>query len=263
MESRRRVCSTYCHWVSASLSLDPGVHKQHIYVLTPNRHFKGGKSLDFASIVYNVSGQYQSPDPKIHLYTSNFVTGTTKLEPEAIATVWDTEPLIYVPYPTTIKTPQTVPLMELAGYKLDLEILPPNYGPVPTPKDAIKVLYGELWTGTHARRALNVPVFEKRSAVLKSGSMETKAEGVIFLRFTSTMEPSERNWKTAAEVPVKDCFKFSYPQLELPAALRFIKVEDLPWGGGFKGRDFYNMTGIYFRFMDKTELCHVQFWTAG
>lgn len=153
--------------------------------------------------------------------------------------------------------------MEVAGYKIELEILPPNWKVTTLTADPIKVIYGILYDGSVVRRALNVPQFEKSDAKLSGGPIMTKDEGVIFLRFTSIMDPHERRWKTASEVPVKSLIEFSYQQLELPAELKFTKVEDLPWGGDFKGLEFYNMSGIDFRFLDKTELVHVQFWTAG
>lgn len=153
--------------------------------------------------------------------------------------------------------------MEIAGYKIELEILPPNWKVTTFTADPIKVLFGGLYDGSIVRRALNVPQFEKSDARLSGGPITTKEEGVIFLRFTSIMDPSERNWTDAAQVPVKSLIEFSYQQLQLPADLKFTKVEDLPWGGDFEGVEFYNMSGIDFRFLDKTELVHVQFWTAG
>lgn len=180
-----------------------------------------------------------------------------------MSTVWGGEPLFYLPRPTEIKTPTTIPLMELAGYRIELEILPPNWKLTTLTADPIKVLFGALYDGLIVRRALNVPQYEKSDARLTGGPIETKKEGVIFLRFISTMDPSERNWKEAKDVPVKSLLEFSYQQLQLPAPLKFTRVDELAWGGGFPGVEFYNMSGIDFRFLDKTELVHVQFWTAG
>lgn len=180
-----------------------------------------------------------------------------------MSTVWGGEPLFYLPRPTDVKTPSTIPLMEIAGYNIQLEILPPNSKLTTFTTDAIKVLFGALYDGSIVRRALNVPQYEKSDARLTGGPIETRGEGVIFIRFISTMDPSERNWKEAADVPVKSLLEFSYQQLQLPADLKFTKVEDLPWGGDFIGVDFYNMSGIDFRFLDKTQLVHMQFWTAG
>lgn len=180
-----------------------------------------------------------------------------------MSTVWGGEPLYYVPRPTEVKAPSTVPLMEVAGYRIELEILPPNWKVTTLTADPIKVIFGALYDGSVVRRALNVPQFEKSNARLSGGPILTKDEGVIFLRFTSIMHHHDRRWKAADQVPVKSLIEFSYQQLELPAELKFTKVEDLPWGGGFEGLEFYNMSGIDFRFLDKTELVHVQFWTAG
>lgn len=206
---------------------------------------------------------HEASNPKIHLYTNDFCAAAYTPEPQVVSTVWGGEPLFYLPRPNETKTPTTVPLMEVAGYRIELEIIPPNWKLTTLTKDPIKVIFGVLHDGSHVRRALNVPQNEKSDARLTGAALQTKKEGVIFLRFISIMDPSQRNWKAAAEVPVKSLLEFSYQQLQLPAELKFTKVEDLPWGGDFKGAEFYNMSGIDFRFLDKTELVHVQFWTIG
>lgn len=230
------------------------------------RNFSPGKGLDFATIGYNVPGYYEEADPKIYLYTHDFQTQAADAKSEVVSTVWGGEPLYYVPKPTEVQTARKIPLLEVAEYRIYLEIFPPNYKVGELGGDAIKVLWGELHNGETTRRALGVPQYQKRDAKLVGGFLESKREGAIFVRFTPlgiTPLSECSGWPTAEQVPVKSLFQFSYPQIQLAADLKFIRVDQLPWGGDFKGVLFYNMSGIHIRFLDKTPLCHMQFWTAG
>lgn len=227
-----------------------------------NSDFSGQGKLDFATIVYSVPHYHEEPNPKIHLYTHDFISEAINSDPQVVSTVWGGEPLCYVPKPTELKDSQATQLFEISGYRMDLEIIPPNSTVSVGDRAAVKVLFGELQDGDHIRRALNVPGFEKASSRLVSGIVTTKEEGVIFLSFTPILS-GPLLWKTAQDVPVRNIFKSTYAQLQLPKDLKFTKVEDLPWGEPFKGLDFWNMTGFDFRFSDKTPLCHVQFWAAG
>lgn len=223
--------------------------------------------MDFATISYNVPKYYEEPEPKIRLYTNQFVTEVIDSTPKIIATVWGGEALYYVPKPTDIKTAQISPLMEVANYQMQLEIHPPNSSVPTSTGDAIKVLYGQVQDGDFVRRALSVPQNEKSSSMLIHDKLDISNEGAILVRIrpmgaTNPILDPPLCAKTN-DVPVVNSFEFSYPQLELPTPLKFIKVEDLDWGEAFAGVDFSNMTGIDFRFIGGEHLCHMQFWTAG
>lgn len=44
---------------------------------------------------------------------------------------------------------------------------------------------------------------------------------------------------------------------------KFIKVEDLEWGAGFQGREFYNHPGFSVKYEDGQHISYQQFWIAG
>ena len=223
--------------------------------------------MGFATIVYNVPGYYERPDPKVHLYLDSFLTPkASKSSAEIISTIWASEPLLYLPKPSDALTYQKSSLLEIAGYRVDLEILPPKTQKAAGCRTSVKVLYGDLLDQSNPslnRRALSVPQYQKDTTRLRPSSVITTNEGVIFLSFTPICDDMPKKWKNTPDIPVKTLFQPTYSQLKLPADFNFIKVEDLSWGSDFKGVDFWNLAGVEFRFLDKTPLCHLQFWTAG
>ncbi|RPA89093.1 hypothetical protein L873DRAFT_1695041, partial [Choiromyces venosus 120613-1] len=229
--------------------------------------FNGVGKLDFATIVYNVPGYYEGQNPAVHLHSNLFPElQPSKSGAKIISTIWAGEPLLFLPKPSDTLTHVKAPLIEIAGYRVDLEVLPPKAHMAAGSRTAVKILYGDLLDQSDPsinRRALSVPQYGKDTTRLRPDSIITTNEGVIFLSFTPVSEDGPKKWKNTPDVPVKTLFRSTFGQLKLPADFRFIKVEDLPWGGGFKGVDFWNLTGVEFRFLDKTPLCHLQFWTAG
>lgn len=186
----------------------------------------------------------------------------TNTRPEIISTVWGAEPLYYIPNPSTLDSHLTAPLLQVANYQITLESIPPHTSLTVNEDqpDAIKVLFGEVRVGGTARRAPGPNPYDKASAKL-SEDTRTGREGAIIMRFSPLDGP--KSWSNAVDIPVKNLFKLSYPQLQLPD-LSFTRVDKLPWSGKqFDGKEFYNMSGIYLRFLDGTPLCHVQFWAAG
>lgn len=186
----------------------------------------------------------------------------TNTGPEIISTVWGAEPLYYIPNPSTLDSHLTAPLLQVANYQITLESIPPHTSLTVNENqpDAIKVLFGEVRVGETARRAPGPNPYDKATAKL-SEDTRTGRGGAIIMRFSPLDGP--KSWSNAGDIPVKNLFKLSYPQLQLPD-LSFTRVDKLPWSGNqFDGKEFYNMTGIYLRFLDGTPLCHVQFWAAG
>lgn len=99
------------------------------------------------------------------------------------------------------------------------------------------------------------------------------AQGAIILRMTQAgpeldwedVRP-DSEWKHANDVPVHTTFDLKESGLEMPQ-LKFTRVDQLWWGKDderFKGKEFFNMPGFHFRFLDsKVHIAHIQFWTAG
>lgn len=224
--------------------------------------FTGDGRLDFATIVYNVPGYYEGSDPAIHLYCNQFAR-LPPTDPQVISTLWENEPLIYFPKPETIKKTQEIPLLEIGGYRVHLVIMPPNNALPVLETQGIKVLWGQLSDCGVASRALSVPPFEAESARVESSLLNTNAEGCVFIRFVSiTNDIERRKWKTNADVPVETLWKPSYEQLQVPTK-NFLKFKQYDTDDTRPKRDFYNLTGFNFRFLeDKVNLCHMQFWTA-
>jgi len=127
----------------------------------------------------------------------------------------------------------------------------------------IKVLWGQISDRGVDSRALSIPPFEAASAKVESLLLKTNKEGCVFIRFVSiTNDIARRQWKTNADVPVKTLWKPSYEQLQVPTK-DFLKFKQYDTDDTKPKRDFYNLTGFHFRFLEtKVNLCHMQFWTA-
>ncbi|KAK6833147.1 hypothetical protein PG987_007841 [Apiospora arundinis] len=87
--------------------------------------------------------------------------------------------------------------------------------------------------------------------------------GTVFLRFRPLPEAkpsffggaSEREYSNTHAVPVKTTLHLSPPlPFDLPE-LKLKKVEELWWGGGFKGMDFHNRSGSHFRLLPDNSGC--------
>ncbi|KAK7705819.1 hypothetical protein SLS64_007767 [Diaporthe eres] len=244
-------------------------------------HFNGKKELDVASVSYNVKDYYEEPEPKVTLYTNNTALSPTASHDDSIkATLWDGEGLVYLAQPAAIKTPAAKPLIQVANYAISVEIYPPKHS-IPTKKgEGVKVIYGSLTaTRSDGKSTKRKPLGDKPFPALASTTSEEQAlvadavQGAIVLRMTQTgpeldwedVRP-DSEWKNASDVPVYTTFDLKESGLEMPQ-LEFTRVDQLWWGKDdkrFKGKEFYNMPGFHFRFLNsKVHIAHIQFWTAG
>ena len=226
------------------------------------RDFSGNGTLDFAAISNNVPNYSEEPNPSIQVYYNQFAAPPVT-EPQTISTIWAGEPLLYFPQPRSLKIRQTIPLLEVGGYKVTFEIHPPNTSvSVSATSQAIRVLWGQTSNQgeTDIRRVIRVPPYEKAGATIVD-QLTIGSEGVVFIRFESITTDSERaKWKANSDVPVKTLFKPTYSVLTLPDGSLTFKQYDTTE----PKRDFWNLTGFHFRFLDtKINLAHMQFWTAG
>ncbi|KAH7134410.1 hypothetical protein EDB81DRAFT_870969 [Dactylonectria macrodidyma] len=227
-------------------------------------NFGGAGKLDLISIGYNVALYYEEPKPVTTLHLNKTVTASEAPSAAPIVpTVWDDEGMVYLTRPNEVKAAHRMNLIEVAGYAVSVEIYPKGDKITLQQGEGIKVLYGSISDNSSKRRPLGSAPFPSITPVTSQENIFTADEqkGAIVLRLLPLGEPSE--WQRAEDVPVRMTMDTSKLGLEAPE-LKFRKVEDLWWGGDFKGKDFYNLSGFYFRFMDdKSQIAHIQFWTAG
>lgn len=216
---------------------------------------------------YNVARYYEEPNPKVTIHLNQFAHIIPEVKPAKItATVWDNEGLIYVSNPATDnldpKVHVAAPFIEIANYALSIEVLPRNYKLDVPAGTGIKVIFGAIKDYDEWRAPLSVPQFTASSTIVKSGFIVAHEKyGAVIIRF-KPLHNNPQAWPNAQSVPVKTTLNVSKFGLTLKP-LAFIKVEDLWWGSGFEGIDFYNLSGFSFRF-ERTQLqiAHIQFWTA-
>ncbi|KAI1389698.1 uncharacterized protein F4822DRAFT_442905 [Hypoxylon trugodes] len=236
--------------------------------------FNGKKKLDIASIGYNVKQYYEEPDPVVTLISNeiaqsdNTIQSVAKIdEPTIVTSYWDGEGIVYFADPSQVKTPTSVALIQVALIAITAEIHPPG-GKIDIQKgEGVKVLYGSISDDAGERHSLGNEPFPHVASTTSTQDYLTadKVKGAIVIRITPLPTPQgdPEEWDDAAKVPVNTTFDLSKAGLVMPP-FKFTKVEDLWWGGAFKGREFYNLTGFNFRFLDsKTHIAHMQFWTAG
>lgn len=246
-----------------------------------HRDFNGNKTLDVASISYNVIDYYEEPEPKVTMHTNKIVLPpTASLEESIRATLWDGEGLVYLAQPAEIKAHASKPIIQVANYAIGVEIYPPKSKIPINQGEGVKVIYGSLSEISDEEITTRRPLGGHPFPVLASTTSEVEALdadsvlGAIILRMTPTsgaelgwedVEPESR-WVRASDVPIHVTLDLEESGLEMPE-YKFTRVDQLWWGKDdkrFKDQEFYNMPGFHFRFLDsKIDIAHIQFWTAG
>jgi hypothetical protein len=218
------------------------------------------------SIGYNVARYYEEPNPVVTLHLNRIPKPAAKITSNAIIpTVWDNEGLVYLTLPSQATEASAFPLVEVANYSLAVEIHPPASKISISTGEGVKALYGSIADINGPRQPLGKCPFPTLAATTSEDEkLSADAEiGAILLRLTPIEGTEPGSWASAEDVPVKTTFDTSGLGMEFEG-LKFKKVEDLWWGGKFKGVDFCNMSGFHFRFLhDKSQIAHMQFWTAG
>ncbi|KAI1081651.1 hypothetical protein F5B20DRAFT_50631 [Whalleya microplaca] len=226
--------------------------------------FNGKGNLDVASINYNVVGYYEEPDPCVTVHMNEIVQQTSSQNPSMLPSLWDGEGIVYLADPSLVVKSDSMALIEIANIAISIEIYPPG-DTVPIGEgEGVKVLYGTLEGASGTRKPLGGAPFPATASTTSSNeTLEADSvQGAIILRMTPVPGTSESEWPDASKVPVKTTFDLSKVGLTMPSLI-FTKVEDLWWGEPFKGREFYNLSGFHFRFLEsKTHIAHIQFWIA-
>ncbi|KAF4314154.1 hypothetical protein GTA08_BOTSDO01273 [Botryosphaeria dothidea] len=250
--------------------------------------FTGNGRLDFASIKYNVKNYYEEPSPVVSLFVNDFAPrNSIDALSSIVPSLWGDEGIIYLRDPALYSTkdtlkpgldagkhilqPAQLPLISVGGFEISVEVYPKGHQGIEIAQgEGVKVLHGSITLKNgvqETRTPFSVKPFTSFSTTSQDGPNQADADaktGAILLRLKPESDDAmNATWPRAEDVPVETLLDLFDQGLSL-APLKFIKVEDLPWGKSFKGVDFYNLSGFHFRFLEsKTAIGHIQFWTAG
>lgn len=250
----------------------------------------GGKGLlDFVSMKYNVDRYYEEPKPVVTLHLSQFASvKAVNSVPSIVPTFWDNEGMVYLRNPKDDKSvtePSIVPLIEVAGHAINIEVYPKCHSVSIGKDEGVKIIYGSIQRfkdktpcdpkapGDKSPDPLPEAIRSPFGVLPFTGHTTTshysnwlaaKDTGAILLRLKPITNPT--TYPTAADVPVSTKLDVSHLGITLPP-LAFKKVDSLWWGKDnpfFKDVAFYNLSGFHFRFLaTKQPIAHMQFWTAG
>lgn len=239
--------------------------------------FSATGRLDIVSMGYNVARYYEEPNPAVTLHLNSTIAPIGERPHSTIVTTaWDNEAMIYLPLPTSDPTDpkrvrkfrhaEQVQLIDVAGYRISVEIVPFDSDTSVGEGQGIKVLYGSVNDGQQQRSPFSVAPFTASTTSVTSGSVTAGPNGAIILRFSPVKSfdvsfDDVDDYLNVSNVPVRTLV---HPAKTSLPSLQFIKCEDLSWGAKFKGVDFCNLSGFSFAFLEnKSRIAHLQFWTAG
>ncbi|EJD34921.1 hypothetical protein AURDEDRAFT_154969 [Auricularia subglabra TFB-10046 SS5] len=232
-----------------------------------------GATLDIASISYFVPGYHTGPEcPSIRINANPFFSPAS--DSDIRVHRLDKEVLLLLPRPSAVAgSNASLPLISVAGRRLHIVVLPPNGTAKFAPKDAVKVMSGEIVMkdsgGKDIKRGL-APERHKAATtqiLSKDGTVTAGSAGAVFMRLEYLSDHFQGPYRTMADLPIANAFPNSVP-LDIQALqFPFIKVDQLPWAssGNWDGFEFYNMTGFHVFFGDGAmdKICHIQLWTLG
>ncbi|CDO68224.1 hypothetical protein BN946_scf184913.g14 [Trametes cinnabarina] len=234
-------------------------------------------ALDIASISYYVPGYHTGPEcPSIRISPNAFFAPLASSDIRVHRLV--DEVLVLVPRPSdaaaTAAGGTSISLIDVAGHRLHVHVLPPNASAKFHHKDGVKVIYGEVSMKARKRghtvtRGLAPPAHKAASVQILShdGTITAGASGAVLMRLEHLSEAFQGPYTTMAELPIANAFPASAPPDVRALAFEFVKCEKLAWAsnGNWDGFEFYNMTGFHVHFGDDTldKLCHIQLWTLG
>ena len=161
-----------------------------------------------------------------------------------------------LPRPSSYVRHEIIPLLYLAGFRLEVEILPPQARRAEDESaDAIKVLYGGVFVDKEdsPREALSVPWYCTASTGIAYRTYQDSEHGAVLIRLIRDFT-NETSWPHVTDIPLQSLLKVTPSDGPQPD-WRFRQVE--------KGKDFWNLKGFEIRFTDQTPLAHLQFWAAG
>ena len=221
------------------------------------RDFSGDGTISFATISYYVANYYKSPNPQVRVYYNDFAKPGKDAAATQVKTAYsNNEALVCLLRPSIETRHEILPFLKLAGFRLELEVLPPCVRRVKDESaDAIRVLYGAVLVDEEEfpRKAFSAPRYLSASAKIANHAYQASVQGAVLIRLIRNTS-DEASWPRVEDIPLEPLLKvspFSGPQPDW----QFRKVEE--------GKDFWNLRAIELRFTDQTPLAHLQFWAAG
>jgi aldos-2-ulose dehydratase len=237
-------------------------------------NFAGTDSLDFASITYNVKNYYEEPNPRLTLHVNQNLPTIPK-NPVIIPSLWNKEGIVYLRNPKLepqIQIPASMPLIEIAGYLISVEVCPKAYVFTVEQGEGIKVLYGSislLKEGkiVETRSPFSVTPFTRSTTKsICRTACASEEDGAIVLRLLPVSIIKDVKYPTVSDVPVHTKLNPGKLGVSLPP-LAFERADKLWWGRDdpfYKDVNFWNLQGFHLRFLDsELSLVHIQFWGAG
>ncbi|KAF7292250.1 hypothetical protein MIND_01252400 [Mycena indigotica] len=232
------------------------------------------RPVDIASISYYVPRYHTGPEaPSIRINPSVFFAPDAAAEIRAARL--QHEVLLLIPRPKTLGLIGVVsmPLITVAGKRLIVYAVPPDVEVRFGPKDAIKVLYGDIvmksTNGKVVQRTLAPERFQAATTRILSadGSVRAGADGAVFLLMEHMPDLVQGPFHSMHKLQIGNVFPAHTPADVQALQFGFTKVDQLPWasGGNWDKFEFYNMSGFQLVFGDDAmeKICHVQLWTLG
>jgi hypothetical protein len=234
--------------------------------------FEGRGQLSAASISYYVPNYHTGPDPP----GIRLTIPRTEEDLRITATGSAQEPVIRVPRPhvlSVLKTTASISLLEVAGKRLWIMVIPPKHKVTLASHDGVKVLYGKVIINNPKGgevRGVAPAAHTQATTLLNSsnGSITGGDDGAVIMRIEHLSNEFQGPFTSMSQVKTRNAFPPSIGNDVASMHFPFIAVEQLDWAAKpplWDDFQFNNMTGFHLHFNDDLlqEICHIQLWTLG
>ncbi|KAL8792283.1 MAG: hypothetical protein Q9195_005162 [Heterodermia aff. obscurata] len=208
-------------------------------------------------IAVGVENYYRSPHPQVQIYYNEFADPRPAAYNRLFkASYWNNEALVCIPKPTAAAHCGILALLDLAGFRLELEVLGPKaWSSRSDCVDALKVVFGAIQVEDekNPRAPLGVRGFTSQSATTLNRPFQALEQGAVIIRLCRIVS-TKHAYSDVDSIPISPLLKVS-PENGPQPQFQFTRVT--------KGKNFWNLKGFEIRFTDQTPLAHVHFWAAG
>ncbi|THU84404.1 hypothetical protein K435DRAFT_733201, partial [Dendrothele bispora CBS 962.96] len=225
--------------------------------------FTGRGLIDFATISYSVPDYFESPNPAVNMYESNFKITAQKLNDEV---------LFMIPNPPALMSNaiDEAEFLDVSSRRLALVVAGPNGNYLVKRGSGVKVIFGQLsWQDnedkTQTRTQATSP-FRVVSNIINADSVQAGPAGAAFVILRESTTSGRPPYPDMNQLEANNIFPERFPEEVKNMRFDWVKVENRPWANGrFKDLEFYNLVGFQVRIGDDslTNICHIQMWTAG